>query len=35
MYCLSQNDEKEALFLIEKIYDESEDRSKILDALKL
>jgi hypothetical protein len=35
MYCLSQNDEKEALFLIEKIYDESEDRNKILDALKL
>ena len=35
MYCLSQNDEKEALFLIEKIYDESEDRKKILDALKL
>ena len=35
MYCLSQNDEKEALFLIEKIYDESEDLNKILDALKL
>ena len=35
MYCLSQNDEKEALFLIEKIYDESEDRNKILDVLKL
>ena len=35
MYCLSQNDDEGALLLIEKIYDESEDRNKILDALKL
>ena len=35
MYSLSLNDEEEALLLIDKIYDKSEDRQKILDVLKL